>query len=232
MYRLGMDQSKNIAWGVRREPCVLTAKEGFKRHDAGLYRFFGEAQDWVMQNTTLQALMRFKYFMMKDTPSLPRPGCDSQRNWNTCGFFLRTRTTADLLGEPAAEGIHQDGVEFTMTTMFNSNNMRKDSAVSTLYNLNQEIGVQHHEADPNNIIEAVQHLNYLDTLLFVDNELSHSVTPVYQNNPRVEANRDMGVFFTRRMAKKGGGFSAEPFDSESSHPTLPAAFSTGSKFLS
>ena len=142
-------------------------------HDAGLHRFFGEVQDWVMQNSAFKALMRFKYFIMTGTSTNPRPGCDRERHWNMAGFFLRTITTSDRVGEPAAEGIHQDGVEFTMTTLFNSQKMRKDSAVSTLHSLEQQIGVKREEADPKSIIESVQHLNFLDTLLFVDNELSH-----------------------------------------------------------
>jgi len=231
MYRLGLDLNLGTARRLRREPFVLTEADGFKRHDSGLHRFFGEPQAWVFENSAFRALMQFKAFIMYGIDTLPRRGCDPARNWNMCGFFLRTITTPNLLGEPAAEGVHQDGVEFTMTTMFKSGNMRADAAKSCLYNLKQEIGVQRHEADPQNIIDTVQHRNYLDTLIFVDNQLSHSVSPVHLDDPKRGAHRDMAVLFTRRMAKAGGGFSAEPFDSELGHDKLPFAMGLKSRHL-
>ncbi|OLL27553.1 hypothetical protein BTH42_32515 [Burkholderia sp. SRS-W-2-2016] len=48
--------------------------------------------------------------------------------WVSAVFNLRTVTTPDLLGEPALEGVHSDGVEHTMTTLLGHANMSPDSA--------------------------------------------------------------------------------------------------------
>lgn len=231
MFRMGFGRADHTARRLTREPFVLTEADGFKRKDSGAWRFFGEAQDWVMHNTAYQALLQFKYFMMGGIPTNPRPGCDPSRNWNMCGFFLRTHTTDDLLGEPALEGVHQDGVEWTMTTFFNSNNMRSDSARSVLYGPQQKICVPTAEADQRNVLASVQLKQFLDTLLFIDNELSHSVSAVHQDRKGAVATRDMGVFFTRRMAVPGGEFSAADFDSEEIHERLPFAMALNNKML-
>jgi len=115
--------------------------------------------------------------------------------------------------------------------MIGSKNMRGDSAKSILYTLEQSIGLQASEADPQMVIDSAQHTDFLDTLLFVDIEMNHSVSSLFQADPEQEALRDMAVFFTRRMAKAGGGFSAEPFDSETMHEYLPWAMETKSPVL-
>jgi hypothetical protein len=231
LYRLVLDFGKRHAHRAVREPFVLTPDDGFNRPDAGLNRFFGEPQHWVLENSAWQALVRWKAYMMEGVATRPRPGCDPARNWNQAGFFLRTSTTQDLMGEPAAEGVHQDGVEFTMTTLFHQENMRGDSARSALYTMEAESGAQAGEADPSTVLSTVQHWEFLDTLLFVDNELQHSVTPVFQEDGARPAVRDMGVFFTRRMARPGGGFSADGWDCEEMHGSLPFAMALGSPFL-
>lgn len=115
--------------------------------------------------------------------------------------------------------------------MFNSQNMSPASAHSTIWSLDQEIGLREEEGSSANRIARVQHSHFLDTLMIVDNEVSHSVSAVYQADEQGPAVRDMGVFFTRRMAMRGGGFSAEPFDTEEQHEKLPFAMSLRSPFL-
>jgi len=232
MYRIILDFSRRIISRAVREPFVLTAKDGFVRKDSGVKRFFGEPQHWIMQNTAWQALMRWKAFMMSGTATTPRSGCDPERNWNQAGFFLRVKTTDDLLGEPASEGVHLDGVEFTMTTLFNSRNMAEGSAQSSLYSLNQEPGVQAKDADPSTNFATVEHRDFLDTLLIIDNQMYHSVGALNQAKPGAgPALRDMGVFFTRRMCKPGEGFSSDGYDSEDMHPELPFAMSMSTPFF-
>ncbi|EOV4647841.1 2OG-Fe dioxygenase family protein [Vibrio parahaemolyticus] len=38
-------------------------------------------------------------------------------NWVSTVFHLRTVTSPSLVGEPALEGVHTDGVDHTMTTL-------------------------------------------------------------------------------------------------------------------
>ena len=121
--------------------------------------------------------------------------------------MLRTRTAADMLGEPASEGVHQGRVEFTMMMMFGRRNMRVDSAISTLHDLAEPRGTKHDEVDPKYVKKRVQHKKFLGTLLFDDQAMSHSVTPVYQEDAsKGHALRSLGAFFSRRMAIPGGDF--------------------------
>lgn len=237
LYRLVLDFTKRTAHRAVREPFVLTPQDGFNpqrkavRPDTGVNRFFGEPQQWMLENSALQALVRWKAYMMESVVTEPRPGCDPTRNVNQAGFLIRTRTTQDVMGEPAAEGVHEDGVEFTMTTIFHHQNMRRDSARSTLYTMEAESGVQADEVDPTTALQTVQHWEFLDTLLFVDNEFKHTVTPVFQEDKSQPAVRDMALFHTRRMARPGGGFSADGWDCEEMHGSLPFAMALDSPFL-
>ena len=199
------------------------------------FRFFGEIQDWVLQNTVFQAMIRFKAFMMYSVETLPRPGCDPDAILNHNVFFARTMSTPNTMGEPAAEGVHQDGVEFTMTTLLKSRNQdwdKEKSARSKLLTKDQTIGVALEEADPDNVITEVQHSKFLDTLLFVDNEVCHAVSPLKLIDTDKVGFRDMMLSFSRRMAPKDSKFISAGFDSLKSHPRLPAAFALKSKMLS
>ena len=172
--------------------------------------------------------------MMCNVETTPRPGCDPDANWNQNIFFARTMSTPKTEGEPAAEGVHQDGVEFTMTTLLKTRNMdfiEQKSAVSKLFDLDQTIGVSFQDAKENNVITEVQHTNFLDTLLFVDNEVSHAVSPIKLIDTDKIGFRDMMILFSRRMAPKSSKFISAGFDSLKSHPRLPAAFALRSKVL-
>ena len=232
--RLGLDLEDGTARRLERAPYVLSAKEGFKRHDSGMYRFFGDVQDWVVQNTAFQAIVKFKSFMMYNVKTEPRPGCDPKAMFNQNFFFARTISTPKTTGEPAAEGVHQDGVQFTMTMLLKSRNIDFDkqaAATSKLFSLEQPIGVSFQDANETNVIAKVQHKKFLDTLLFVDNEVSHAVSPCKLVDPQNVGHRDMMVVFSRRMAQKNSKFISAGFDSTKSHPKLPAAFALKSKIL-
>ena len=171
---------------------------------------------------------------MYNVETLPRPGCDPDAIFNQNVFFARTMSTPNTVGEPAAEGVHQDGVEFTMTTLLKSRNQNWDdkrSAFSKLFTKDQVIGVALEDADPNNVIAEVQHTKFFDTLLFIDNEVCHAVSPLKLINPDKTGFRDMMILFSRRMSLQGSKFISAGFDSLKSHPRLPAAFALRSKML-
>ena len=88
-----------------------------------------------------------------------RPGCDPNRNSRQSGFFIRVMSAQGIDSNPTPEGVHQDGCEFTMTTLFNSLNIDFDAgaAKSTLVNLSQPIGTKFDQVDRRNIIDQVQH---------------------------------------------------------------------------
>lgn len=224
--RLALNLEEREAHRLERSGFVLDATDGFNRHDSGNIRHFSETPSSVVENDAFQALMNFKADMMRTVPARHRNKCDnSSKKWMMTAFHLRTTTSKDLLGEPAAEGVHMDGVEYTMTTMLRNSNMSQDSAISRLHSLNQANGVPWSQADPALVTGTCQHTRFLDTLLFIDNEMQHSVSEVHQIDVEKTAERDMMVLFTRRPALLGGGHPSDGFDSMMLHPELSAAWS-------
>ena len=54
-YRLGLNFESGIAQRLAREALILDAQDGIVKPEfAGIHRFFGEIQDWVMQNSAMQ----------------------------------------------------------------------------------------------------------------------------------------------------------------------------------
>ncbi|TOO22426.1 2OG-Fe dioxygenase family protein, partial [Vibrio parahaemolyticus] len=124
-------------------------------------------------------------------------------NWVSTVFHLRTVTSPSLVGEPALEGVHTDGVDHTMTTLLGHKNMTDHSAKTFIHHMKEKNALKWHEADPTFILDEKQHLNFLDTLLICDNERKHSLTAVEASNPAKDATRDMLIFFTRKPALEG-----------------------------
>ncbi|OGE57986.1 hypothetical protein PENARI_c001G01021 [Penicillium arizonense] len=187
---------------VRRlefQPFALSVGEDFKRHDSDTVRVFDEVDNDLQLNTAFQALMVFKGLMFHGMTVKERPKLDYHSNKWVCTLFaLRTVTTPEMLGEPALEGVHTDGVDHTMTTYLRSTNMTPDSAVTFLHDVKEKTGIRLQETAPEMIRARAQHRHFLDTLLIVDNERKHSISPVYAVNASREATRDMLIFFTRK----------------------------------
>ncbi|KYK58086.1 TqaL [Drechmeria coniospora] len=181
------------------QPFKLTAEEDFKRHDSGQLRRFDEVQDELQLNSVFQALFAFKALMLHGVPTTQRPklSYDSQK-WVCTLFNLRTVTTPELVGEPALEGVHSDGVDHTMTTFLSSNNMVPGSAATFMHDMAETTGIPLSDVSPHHILSRVQHKTFLDTLLIVDHERKHSLSPVCAIDESRHATRDMLVFFTRK----------------------------------
>jgi len=236
-YELIFNLDLKNAYRATRKPFILDVKDGYKRDDSGIHRFFGETQDWTLQNTAFQALQSFKAYMISNTKDLVhlKPGCDDSRNWRQSGNFARVSSAPGVFSNPTPEGVHQDGCEFTMTTLFKSLNIdfEKGAVKSTLLSLSQEIGTKYNEVESKNIIDVVQHKNFLDTLLFADYELAHVVSPFHPIDNSSISHRDMGIFFTRRLSKKeeANDDVCFLFDGEEAHQELPCSFTIHSKYL-
>lgn len=224
--RLGLNLEAHEARRLEYSGFVLDDTDGFNRHDSGQIRSFAQTPRSVVENDAYQALIRFKADMMRAAPAMPRAKCNGESpEYITTLFHLRTTTSKDLLGEPAAEGIHMDGVEYTMTTMLRNSNMSDDSAISRLHSLDQPAGVPWTKADPALVVDQCQHTKFLDTLLLIDNEIQHSVSELHQVDPEEIAERDMMVIFTRRPALVGGGHPSEKYDNMKSHRELSSTWS-------
>ena len=76
---------------------------------------------------------------------------------------------------------------------------------------------------------------FLDTLIFLDYELAHVVSPLKYLDSESVAHRDMGVFLSRRLSsqksKQENNSAIFQYDSEEKHTHLPCAFSIDSKYL-
>lgn len=208
---------------VRRlefQPFALSVEEDFVRHDSGQIRKFQEVDEDLQGNTTLHALFVFKALIFHGVSIKHRPKLNYDTENFVCTLFnLRTVTNKDLLGEPALEGVHSDGVDFTMTTFLGSENMTKDSAVTYVHTMNAKNALRWNQVNPEHTLGSHQHRDFLDTLLFVDHERKHSLSPVHALDPERPATRDMLIFFTRKPVVEG--HISHPYDSLVSHESLP-----------
>ncbi|KAE9986902.1 hypothetical protein EG328_004344 [Venturia inaequalis] len=225
MGRFLFDQSSPGTPVFRRgehQPWVLSGAEDFVRHDSGKVRHFNEVTESLHSNTAFQALLAFKFFMMQGAGNnfAHRPSLDYSANTDICAAVpIRTTTTPKLVGEPALEGVHADGVDFTMTTFINGSNMTSTSAQTLLHTNEQKNATAHCDTLSQYHVAKYQHRDFLDTLLFLDHELKHSLSPVEPADATKDSHRDMIVFVTRKPCLEGD--IRYSHDSLKDHPTMP-----------
>lgn len=205
------------------QPFVLSADEDFIRHDSGKIRYFRGLEEQLTTNLAFQSLLRIKNFLVSGLDIPPRPNLNySSSDWVSTVFHLRTITQPDLLGEPALEGVHSDGVDHTMTVLLSHENMTVDSAITNLHSSLEESGIKFNEAKDAHRVSSMQHRKFLDTMLIKDNQFKHSLSPVFQVDSQQKATRDMLIFFTRKPClDKHVSF---PYDSTKTHPDYPVSF--------
>ena len=149
-----------------------------------------------------------------------RPKLDYDTNKWICTLFnLRTVTQRDILGEPALEGVHSDGVDVTMTTLLGRTNMTDNSAVTFLHTMDEVNGTRWNATNPKNLLGQVQHKDFLDTLILFDHERKHSLSPVWAVDVSKPALRDMLIFFTRKPVVKE--HPTYPYDALNDHEGMP-----------
>ena len=218
--RFCYDFDKKVIFRGEFQPFVLSAEEDFVRHDSGQARRFAEIGNDLQLNSALHALLRFNAFMVQGLDIVPRTGLDYTRNRWVCTLFnLRTITTTQLVGEPALEGVHTDGVDHTMTTLLGSRNLRDDSAVTFIHDMREKNATRYDQVDPNLVINRYQHRHFLDTVLIADHQRKHSLSPVMGRDDQQRSTRDMLIFFTRKPAAPG--HVSYPHDSLRRHVALP-----------
>lgn len=221
--RICLDPQARRIYRLERQPFVLSREEDFVRHDSETLRTFDEVRDDLQLNTALQAMLVFKFLVIHGVEIAHRPRLDYARaEWICTLFSIRTVTSPGLLGEPALEGVHSDGVDHTMTTFLASRNMTADSAQTILHDMREVNGRRWHETDPELVRGRARHRDFLDTLLIVDHEYKHSVSPVYPIDEAEPADRDMLIFFTRKPTEEG--HVSFRYDSLAPHRTLPMSF--------
>ncbi|AJT65132.3 2OG-Fe dioxygenase family protein [Streptomyces chattanoogensis] len=220
--RFCFDSDASRAYRLEFQPFALSAEEDFVRHDSGKTRVFEEIGDDLQLNSALQALLVFKSLIFRGVRTAHRPKLDYDNPAWICTLFnLRTISTPELQGEPALEGVHSDGVDHTMTTFLGSENMTADSAVTFLHDMREKNATRWNETDPELLLGQCRHRHFLDTLIVVDHERKHSLSPVSAVDERRPATRDMLIFFTRKPVLPG--HISHPYDSLEPHERLPMA---------
>jgi hypothetical protein len=208
---------------VRRlefQPFMLSEDEDFVRHDSGQVRRFDEIDNDIQLNSVFQALLVFKAMMVNGISIKARPKLEYDTNkWILTLFNTRTLTTPELLGEPALEGVHCDGVDHTMTMLLGSTNMAPNAAATFVHSMDETTGIKLREATQHKILGRVQHSELLDTVMIMDHERKHSLSAIYPEDKTKGAERDMLILFTRRPYTEN--HVAAQFDSLKPHPDLP-----------
>jgi hypothetical protein len=218
--RFCFDFDRESIYRLEPQPFTLTAGEDFVRHDSGRLRRFDEVNNDVQSNTAVQALLRFKALVFRGVAVTPRRRLDYKASEYVCTLFhIRTITDSRLVGEPALEGVHTDGVDHTMTTLLGSENMSMESAVTFIHDMREETAKRWDETNPQLVLGRYRHESFLDTLLILDNERKHSLSPVKAHNPDKIATRDMLILFTRKPAL--WGHPSHAYDSRRPHNLLP-----------
>lgn len=205
---------------IEFQPFVLSTQEDFVRHDSGKVREFRGIGDDLQLNRAFQALSIFKAFIVQGIDIRHRFGLDyDSERWVSTVFNLRTITTPDLVGEPALEGVHADGVDHTMTTLLGMENMTGDSAITFIHDNREINGTRWDAVDRDLRLGQAQHKRFLDTMLIVDHERKHSLSPVRAAAKEFRATRDMLIFFTRHPAVQG--HVSHSYDSFEPHREIP-----------
>ncbi len=218
--RFTFDLEKGKIQRTKFQPFVLSAEEDFVRYDSGKIRYFRGIQDELQLNTAFQALLRFKAAVIEGIKIRKRANLNYEsKKWLSTVFNLRTITTPDILGEPALEGVHSDGVDHTMTTFLGWENTTSDSAVTYLHDMEEKNGLKYNEANPSLVLSKYQHRSFLDTVMIVDHESKHSLSAVHASNNEKVATRDMLIFFTRKPVTEE--HFTYPYDSLELHEEIP-----------
>lgn len=217
------DNSHNLIYRTEFQPFVLSTSEDFIRHDSGQLRKFTGLSEDLTRNAAFQGLLRIKNLIINNISIHPRPNLNYKTSdWVTTVFNLRTLTSKELLGEPALEGVHSDGVDHTMTTILGYKNMTDDSAITHIHSNEEKSGIGFSQTKKEYLLASMRHKDFLDTILIKDNERKHSLSPVYQKNEGNIANRDMLIFFTRKPCVEG--HVSFDYDSNKPHPDYPVKF--------
>lgn len=221
--RFEINFQENKIHRLKFQPFILSKEEDFVRHDPGVVRNFRGIGDDLQLNTAFQALLKFQSFMLKDVNVRERANLDYSANrYVSTVFNLRTITTPNLLGEPALEGVHSDGVDHTMTVLLGLDNLNKDSAITFVHDIRERNGIKYNECRDEYLLGSVCHRRFLDTLLIINHERKHSLSPVFLEDESKIATRDMLIFFTRKPTMSN--HVSNPYDSFDKHREIPLSF--------
>lgn len=107
------------------------------------------------------------------------------RAWNVEVHQFRIEARADVAGQPTPEGVHRDGVDFVMVLLVGRRNVRG--------------GITSILAPDGTTLGSFTLIEPMDTVLFDDLRVLHSVTPVQSIDPTQPSARDVLVVTFRHF---------------------------------
>jgi hypothetical protein len=145
----------------------------------GIVRDFAPLLPETVHNPFLAALVRCTF------ACLPVAGNRLRQSWEVRIHQIRIVASAQEPGQPAPEGIHQDGTDFL--TLHLSQRRNIVGGESTIYDLNRKP------------IERYTMRETLDSLILEDPRIMHGVTPVHPADSASLGIRDLlGIDFIHR----------------------------------
>jgi hypothetical protein len=144
----------------------------------GIVRNFAPLLPDTVHNPFLASLVRCTF------ACLPVPRARPGQRWEVRVHQIRVVASPDEPGQPAPEGIHQDGTDFLTLHLVHCQNVT--GGVSTIYHLDR------------NPIQSYTMQEPLDSLILEDPRILHGVTPVHPEDGRTTGSRDLlGIDFIR-----------------------------------
>jgi aspartate/methionine/tyrosine aminotransferase len=169
-------------WSPRQDKLIPLANEPyFQPEDQNPYaggapRAFAPLLPASVENPFLMALVRGTF------DQLPLDDEKRGKVWEVRVHQIRIVATIDQVGEPAPEGIHQDGTDFLTLHLMRRENVA--GAESTIYDLDRRALFRY------TMSEA------MDSFILEDSRIMHGVTPVYPADGCSTATRDLlGIDF-------------------------------------
>jgi len=173
-----------FCWSPLRDALVDLAHEPYfqpedeNSYAGGIVREFAPLLPDTAGNPFLAALVRCTF------ENLPVSANRHSDTWEVRIHQIRIVASTQEPGEPAPEGIHQDGTDFLTLHL-----VRRQNVVggrSTIYDLER------------NPIESYTMRETLDSLILEDPRIMHGVTPVYPADGLTKGSRDLlGIDFIR-----------------------------------
>jgi hypothetical protein len=166
-----------FSWEPDRDALVPLAHEAYFQptgengYAGGIARAFAPLRPATLGNPFLPALVRRMF------ACLPLDRERRRRPWEVRVHQIRIVATAREPGQPAPEGIHQDGTDFL--TLHLVRRAGVTGGKSTIYGLDRRP------------IRSFTMRQALDSLILEDPRIFHGVTPVYAARGRDEGFRDL-----------------------------------------
>ncbi len=140
----------------------------------GFVRRFAPLLDTTCINPCLKELIRF------DFRQFPLAATEVDADWEVHAHLIRVKANENEAGQPTPEGLHRDGAEYVAVHLAELVNAR-GGEVSIL-------------DDQRRLLTAFRLQRVLDSYLFRDSRLWHSVQPIHPHAEKHEAIRSILTF--------------------------------------